>query len=55
MEDKDLIEILKYMLEHDVVVRMPPKRRRFIKVKVRSIKKATPCIIDPYREKGDKL
>ena len=32
------------MMEFDVVVRMPPKRRDTIKVKVKSIRKAEPRI-----------
>ncbi len=35
------------MLEHDVFVKMPPKRRRTVKFKIRSIRKAKPRIVIP--------
>lgn len=35
------------MLEHDIFVKMPPKRRRTVKFKIRSIRKAKPRIVIP--------
>lgn len=35
------------MLEFNVVVRMPPKKTYTLKVKVKSIKKAEPRIVEP--------
>jgi hypothetical protein len=37
----------KIMLEHDIVVKMPPKRRRTIKFKIRHIRRAKPKIVIP--------
>lgn len=34
-------------LEYDIVVRMPPIRRRRISVKVRSVQRATPRFVEP--------
>ncbi|RJQ49758.1 MAG: hypothetical protein C4538_01550 [Nitrospiraceae bacterium] len=35
------------MLEHDIFVKMPPKRRRTVKFKIRRIRKAKPRIFIP--------
>ena len=35
------------MLEYDIVVRMPPKKKYTIELEVKSIKKAKPKIIEP--------
>lgn len=41
-------EILpKEMLEYDVVVQMPPRRRYIIELEVKSIRKAEPKIVEP--------
>jgi hypothetical protein len=34
-------------LEYDVVLRMPPVRQRSMRVRVRSVRKATPRIVEP--------
>lgn len=34
-------------LEHDIVVRMPPRKRHTIELEVKSIKKAEPRIVEP--------
>lgn len=34
-------------VEHDITVRMPPKRRYTVKLKITSIRKATPNIAEP--------
>jgi hypothetical protein len=35
------------MLEHDIFIKMPPKRRRTVKFKIKSIRKAKPRIVIP--------
>ncbi|GAG41352.1 unnamed protein product [marine sediment metagenome] len=40
-------EIFEEMLECNTVVRMPPVKEYTIKVKIESIKKATPKIVEP--------
>lgn len=35
------------MMEYDVVVRMPPKRRYTVELEVKSIRKAEPRIVEP--------
>jgi hypothetical protein len=40
-------DIVNEMLEHDFVVRMPPRRRYTIELEVKSIKKAEPRIVEP--------
>ena len=42
-------DIINGMLEHDFIVRMPPKRRYAIKLEVKSIKKAEPRFVEPER------
>jgi len=46
--DKTLDEkILNEMIEHDIVVRMPPKRQYIVELKIKSIEKAIPKIFEP--------
>jgi len=37
-------------VEHDIVLRMPPKRRYTVKLKITSIRKATPRFIEPDQD-----
>jgi len=46
-EDLTEEEIAYKMLDHDFIIKMPPKKEYTIRVKVRSIEKATPRIIKP--------
>ena len=41
-------DILLEMIEHDFVVRMPPKKRYTIELEVKNIRKGEPRITDPY-------
>jgi len=40
-------DIINEMLEHDFIVRMPPRKRYTIELEVKSIKKAKPRIVEP--------
>jgi hypothetical protein len=40
-------DIINEMLEHDFIVRMPPRRRYTIELEIKSIKKAEPKIVEP--------
>ncbi len=40
-------EIPEDMLEFDIVVRMPPMKEWSARLRVKSVEKATPCIVDP--------
>lgn len=42
-------EIPEDTLEFDIVVRMPPKEEWSARVRVKSVEKATPCIVEPER------
>lgn len=44
---KDRITIAEEMIEHDIYVKMPPKKRYSIKAKITSIRKAEPSIVTP--------
>jgi len=33
------------MLEKDIVVKIPPIKKQYVRAKVKSIKKAKPCIV----------
>lgn len=35
------------MLEHDVIIKMPPKKKYWIKAKITNIRKAEPKVIIP--------
>ncbi len=37
-------------VEHDIILRMPPKRRYTIKLKITAIRKATPRFIEPDQD-----
>ena len=41
--------IVNEMLEHDFIVRMPPVKEYTVWVKVKSVEKATPRIVEPER------
>ncbi len=43
--DREMIS--EEMIEHDIVVKMPPKKRFFIKAKIKHVRKAKPQIILP--------
>jgi hypothetical protein len=40
-------EIPEDMLEFNIVVRMPPMKEWFARVRVKGVEKATPCIVEP--------
>lgn len=39
--------ILASMIEHDIYVRMPPKKKYTVEIIINSIKKAEPRVVDP--------
>lgn len=41
------IEIPEDILEFDVVARIPPVKETIERVKVQSVEKATPCVVEP--------
>ncbi len=47
--DKKLSEedIINEMMKHDIVIRMPPIREYSIKLKIKSVEKASPKVIRP--------
>ena len=40
-------EVYDTMIEHDIFIKMPPKRRRTVKFKIQHIRKARPNIVIP--------
>ncbi len=44
---RERVTISEEMIEHDIVVKMPPKRRRAVKFRIMHIRKAKPKIIIP--------
>nr|MDO8081906.1 hypothetical protein [Candidatus Freyarchaeota archaeon] len=51
MKDETITALPEETLEHDIVVRMPPKKRLTKRVRIKSIKKATPHIVEPVETK----
>ena len=45
--EEDERKIPEDMLEFDIVVRMPPMKEWSARVRVKSVEKATPCIVEP--------
>jgi len=50
---KDREIIAEEMVEHDIYVKMPPKRRRTVKFKIQHIRKAKPRIVIPENYYSD--
>jgi hypothetical protein len=44
---KERVTIAEEMIEHDIFVKMPPKKKYTIKAKITRIRKAEPCIVIP--------
>ncbi len=47
LKDKNERKIPKELVEFDIIVQLPPKKEWTVRVKITSVEKATPRIVEP--------